>query len=169
MKWYFQPLRKYGVFAERTRRKDFWSFCLINLAILFILAATFTEAQSRREPQKVDFCDVVASPTNYYGQVLSVEVILWPSEHVLTLFGAECVPKEGYDVTTQAIFPANWESLPNGKKLRGILKYQRPAKVRVIGIFESREQRYGLDATRFRFSISQIDSVSKYPAKKGGG
>ena len=169
MKWHFEPLRKYAVFAGRTRRKDFWSFCLVNLAILVILAATLAEAQSQREPRKVDFCDVVASPTNYYGQVLSVEVILWPSEHVLTLFGAECVPKEDYDVTTQAILPANWESLPNGKKLRGILKYQRPAKVRVIGIVGSREQRYGLDATRFRFSISQIDSVSKYAAKKGGG
>jgi hypothetical protein len=169
MKWYLQPLTKCAVFAGRTWRKGFWSFCLINFAILVILAATLTEAQSQREPRKVDFCDVVASPTNYYGQVLSVEVILWPSEHVLTLFGPECVPKEGYDITTQALLPANWEALPNGNKLRKILKYQRPAKVRVIGIFESREQRYGLDATRFRFSVSQLDSVSKYAAKKGGG
>jgi hypothetical protein len=169
MKWYFQPLRKYAVFAGRTWRKEFWSFFLINLAILVILAATFAGAQSQREPSKVDFCDVVASPTNFYGQVLSVEVILWPSEHVLTLFGAECVPKEGYDVTTQAILPANWESLPNGKKLRGILKYQRPAKVEVVGIFENAKEPYGLTATRFRFSISQINSVSKYAARTGGG
>jgi hypothetical protein len=107
MKWYFQRLRKYAVLAERTRRKDFCSFCLINLAILVSLAATSADAQSHREPRKIDFCEVVASPTNYYGHVLSVEVILWPSEHVLTLFGAECEPKEGYDVTTQAILPLN--------------------------------------------------------------
>jgi hypothetical protein len=169
MNWYFQPLKKHAEFAGRTRRKHLWSFCLFGLAILVILLARLAEAQPQREPRKVDFCDVVASPTNYYGQLLSVEVIVWPSEHVLTLFGAECVPKEGYDVTTQAILPANWESLASGKKLKEILKSQRPAKVRVIGIFERREERYGLDATRFRFSISQIDSVSKYAAKMGGG
>jgi hypothetical protein len=136
--------------------------------VLVFLAAIFAIAQSRIEPRKVDYCDVVASPANYYGQVLSVEVILWPSEHVLTQFGAACVPKQGYDVTTQTILPANVESLPNGKKLGRILKHQRPAKVEVVGIFESREQRHGLDATRFRFSITQIDSVSERAAKPGG-
>jgi hypothetical protein len=141
----------------------------VGSIVLVILAAIFVKAQSQPEPRKVDFCEVVASHTNYYGQILSVEVILWPSEHALTLFGAACVPKEGYDVTTQTILPANWESLPNGKKLRGILKHQRPAKVEVVGIFENAKEQYGLIATRFRFSISQINSVSRYAAKTGGG
>lgn len=139
----------------------------ISTIFSILLAAIFASGGSPKETKKVNFCDVVASPTEYYGQVLSVEVILWPGEHVLTLFGVSCVPKEGYDVTTQAILPANVESLPNGKKLGRILKRQRPAKVEVVGIFESREQRYGLDATRFRFSISQINSVSEYAARAG--
>jgi hypothetical protein len=141
----------------------------IGIIVSILLAAISASSESLKETRKVNFCDVVASPTEYYGQVLSVEVILWPGEHVLTLFGAACVPKEGYDVTTQAILPANVESLPNGKKLGKILKRQRPAKVEVVGIFENREQRYGLDATRFRFSISQINSVSEYAARTGGG
>jgi hypothetical protein len=134
---------------------------------LIILAATFASAQSQTEPRRVDYCDVVASPANYYGQALSVEVILWPSEHVLTLFGAACVPKGGYNVTTQTILPEHWESLPNGKRLRGILKHQRAAKVNIVGIFENAKDQYGLTATRFQFSISQIDSVSKFAVKPG--
>jgi hypothetical protein len=140
----------------------------VGSVALIILSAIFAMAQSRLEPRKANYCDVVASPANYYGQVLSVEVILLPSEHALTQYGAACVPKEAYDVTTQTILPANLESLPNGKKLRGILKHQRSAKVEVVGIFESREERYGLDATRFRFSITQINSVSKLAGKPGG-
>jgi uncharacterized membrane protein YhaH (DUF805 family) len=35
MKWYFQVLRKYAVFAGRARRKECWTFVLINLAIIF--------------------------------------------------------------------------------------------------------------------------------------
>jgi len=37
MKWYFQPLRKYAEFAGRARRKEYWTFVLINLAIIFAL------------------------------------------------------------------------------------------------------------------------------------
>jgi uncharacterized membrane protein YhaH (DUF805 family) len=37
MKWYFQPLRKYAVFVGRARRKECWTFALINLAIIFAL------------------------------------------------------------------------------------------------------------------------------------
>jgi len=132
-----------------------------TIASIFV-AAIFARGQPQTRPKEVDFCDVVATPADYYGQVISVDVILSPAEHVLTLFGSACVPKEGDDATTQAILPADVESLPNGKKLRSILKRQRPAKVEVVGIFESRTERYGLDATRFRFSISQINSVSKY-------
>ena len=40
MRWYFQALRKYAVFAGRGRRKEFWSFFLINLLIIFTLKAT---------------------------------------------------------------------------------------------------------------------------------
>jgi hypothetical protein len=138
------------------------SFPVIPVVILSFCTVTWGRPATQMEPKRIDFCEVVAFPANFYGQALSIDVILWPSEHVLTLFGEACVPKEGYDVTTQAILPANWPSLPKGKKLEGMLKWQKPAKVEVVGIFESREQQYGLDATRFRFSISQINSVSNY-------
>jgi uncharacterized membrane protein YhaH (DUF805 family) len=35
MKWYFQVLRKYAVFAGRARRKEYWMFNLIHGVIIF--------------------------------------------------------------------------------------------------------------------------------------
>jgi uncharacterized membrane protein YhaH (DUF805 family) len=37
MKWYFQVLRKYAVFAGRARRKEYWMFGLIHGVILLAL------------------------------------------------------------------------------------------------------------------------------------
>jgi hypothetical protein len=37
MKWYFQVLRKYEVFAGRARRKEFWIVGLIHALIIFAL------------------------------------------------------------------------------------------------------------------------------------
>lgn len=128
-----------------------------------LLSAMIARAQVTTEPKEVNFCDVVAAPSQYYGQTLFVDVILWPSEHSLSLFGAACVPHEGYVVTTEAVLPDAWESLPNGKKLRGILKHRRPAKVTVVGVFERNGQ---WDGTRFRFIISEINSVSNYSARR---
>src|SRR5689334_3037507 len=95
------------------------------------------EVRAQTEPKKINFCDVVASGARYDRQTLSVEVILWPSGHSLSAYGAACVPKEGYNITTQAMLPETWDSQPNGKKLRRILRHHRPAKVVVVGTFES--------------------------------
>jgi uncharacterized membrane protein YhaH (DUF805 family) len=35
MKWYFQVLRKYAVFAGRAQRKEYWIFNLIHAVIIF--------------------------------------------------------------------------------------------------------------------------------------
>jgi len=35
MRWYFQVLRKYAVFAGRSRRKEWWTFGLIYLVTVF--------------------------------------------------------------------------------------------------------------------------------------
>jgi hypothetical protein len=127
------------------------------IALLILLGA---KAQAQTGPKEVGFCDVASSPTAYDGKVLSIEVILQPSFHSLSLYNAACEPKEGFDVTTQAILPNGWESLPTGKKLRGIIKHGRPAKVRIEGTFLSSVTR-GQDGQRFRFSISKINSVSE--------
>lgn len=37
MKWYFQVLSKYAVFAGRARRKEYWMFNLIHGVIIFVL------------------------------------------------------------------------------------------------------------------------------------
>lgn len=138
---------------------------IVGLAIIVLsfLAIVRTNGQTGAEPKKVNFCVVVASPAEYNGKTLSIEVILSPSEHALYLYGPDCIrPGEGYDDTTQAVLPTGWESLPNGKKLRLILKRGRQAKVEVIGIFESGDRRYGPDgAARFRFVISELSSVEK--------
>jgi uncharacterized membrane protein YhaH (DUF805 family) len=36
--WYFAPLKKYADFSGRARRKEFWTFTLVNVVILFVLA-----------------------------------------------------------------------------------------------------------------------------------
>jgi len=137
----------------------------MGIVALTLLAPIGAIAQIQTDAQAVNFCDVVGSAARYNGHALSVEVILWPSEHSLSLYGAACVPREGYNVTTQAILPSAWESQPNGRKLRGILEHHRPAKVLVVGIFESLGGPYGPDAARFRFSISKITSVSEQVSK----
>src|ERR1700719_3960999 len=94
---------------------------MVGLAIivLSLAAPVRTNGQTGGEPEKVNFCDVVAFPGDYNGKILSVEVILNPSEHALYLFGPACVrPQEGYDHTTQAVLPTGWEAVSNGKKLR---------------------------------------------------
>jgi hypothetical protein len=125
------------------------------------------EAYAREEaargvtPQDLlDFRDVVSSPTDYDGKTLFIEATLEPSFHSLSLYDVACGSKEGSDVTTEAILPDGWESLPIGKKLRGIIRHGRPAKVQLVGTFKSSVTR-GRDGQRFRFSISQINSVSK--------
>jgi hypothetical protein len=136
--------------------------CLNVIIVLAVVLMACATGQTGAEPMSVNYCDVVASPADYNGKVLSVEVILSPSEHVLSLYGEVCVPKEGYNVTTQAILPGSWESMRNGKKLRAILKHGREAKVKLVGTFENSGERYGVGATRFRFSISQVNSVSRW-------
>ena len=127
---------------------------------IFAVALLSGNAKAQTEQKDVNFCHVLSSPTDYDGKVISIDVNLQPSFHSLSLYDAACPPREDFDVTTQAILPDGWESLPNGKKLRGIIKHGRPAKVRLVGTFRSSVGR-GQDGQRFRFSISQIISVSK--------
>jgi hypothetical protein len=109
----------------------------------------------------VDYCIVVAPPTKYNLKSISVTVILEPSEHSLSLYSPACLPREGHDVTTEAILPSSLETLANGKKLSAILRRRHRASVEVVGAFESGDDRYGPDVARFRFAISEVKSVSK--------
>lgn len=38
MKWYFGVWKKYATFAGRARRKEYWTFCLLNLLFSFGIA-----------------------------------------------------------------------------------------------------------------------------------
>lgn len=176
-----QSLIRTGFLRERLHRTFLKQGCpmmsnskpftvILTIIVLSLLPTLRTNGQTGIEPKKVNFCDVVASPAEYNGKTLFVEVILSPSEHALYLFGPACVrPREGYDDSTQAVLATGWENLPNGKKLRSILKHHGSAKVEVIGTFEGGDKRYGPDgAARFRFSISQINSVSQDLTKAGG-
>lgn len=137
----------------------------IGILILILNAPAGARTQAQAEPTSMNFCDVVTSAVRYDGQTLSVEAILLPSEHSLSIYGSACVPHEGYNVTTQAILPSAWESQPSGKRLREILKHRRSARVVVVGIFESSGGPYGPDAARFRFSITKINVVSEQITK----
>ncbi len=129
-------------------------------AVMAVVATVSPAGQPSAKPLKVNYCDVVASPADYDKKVLSVAVLLSPGYHSLSLYGASCVPKEGFDVTTEAVLPASWPDLPNGRKLEAILKRQRAARVEVVGTFASDGGPYGPDVARFRFLISQVNSVA---------
>jgi hypothetical protein len=58
--------------------------------ITLLVAGTARAGASIPEPQNLNYCEVVTLPKDYDGKVLSVDVILVPSEHSLSLFGADC-------------------------------------------------------------------------------
>ena len=41
MSWYFDVLQKYFVFKGRSRRKEYWMFCLVNFIVAFLLGFIF--------------------------------------------------------------------------------------------------------------------------------
>lgn len=132
----------------------------VSIAAVVLFVAICGKGQTSSEPKRANFCDIVSSPENYDGKTLSIGAILQPSFHSLSLYNAACMSREGFDVTTEAILPDGWESQPIGKKLRGLIRHGRPATVQLVGTFRSSVTR-GQDGQRFRFSISQIISVSK--------
>jgi hypothetical protein len=131
-----------------------------------LLALIFMAPQlssSRQLPVEIDLCKLVAASSEYNGKVLTVEGVLYPGDHSLALYSPSCAPKEGSDVSMQAVLPMAWESWPKSKRLRVLLNKRRPAHVKVTGLFESGADRYGPDVARFRFTISEISSVEAAP------
>ena len=120
-------------------------------------------AQVRPEPVTADICKMVASPGDYNEKVLSVGGILLAGEHSLLLYSPSCRPKVGSDTGIDAVLPPEWESSPNGKKLRRLLHRRRSAGVKLVGRFESGAYSYGPDGAHFRFVISEISWVGKAP------
>jgi hypothetical protein len=134
--------------------------------LIFLAAAVLDPGLSAQRPTdllKVDLCAVVASPVEYNQKQLAVAGILSPSYHSLALYSGSCKPKEGYDVTVQAVLPPDWQSWPNGKRLSKILRAHKDASVHLVGKFEGGAERYGPDAARYRFVITEIASVEKNP------
>jgi len=132
-------------------------------AVMLAIILRAASAQTPQQPVKVNLCDVVASPDRYNGKVLVVEGILLPGEHSVLLYSPSCKPKESFDVGIQAVFPPEWVSSRNGKYLHKLFNHRTNASVKLIGTFESGAGRYGPDAARFRFVISEISSVGKAP------
>jgi hypothetical protein len=128
--------------------------------LAMVLWAT-APAQTPQQPVTTNLCEVVASPDEYNGKVLTVAGILVPSEHSLGLYSPQCKPKYGFDVTIQAVLPTGWESLSNGKQLRKLLRRGKEARVSLMGTFESGTSRFGPDTARFRFAVSAIFSAEK--------
>jgi hypothetical protein len=133
---------------------------LASVSIVLPFLSAHAVGKTIPQPQDVNYCEVVTLPKDYDGKVLSVDVILVPGEHTLSLFGADCLHL-GYDRVTEAQLPNNWITLPNGRALSRILRRHLSAKVKLIGTFDSSRGRYGPDGARFQFSISRIISVSK--------
>lgn len=128
----------------------------ILLALIFTAPQLSSPSQLRAE---IDLCKLVAASSEYNGKVLTVEGVLYPGDHSLVLYSPSCAPKEGSDVSMQAVLPIAWESSPKGKQLRKFIRKGKPAQVTVTGLFESGPDRYGPDVARFRFTITDISSV----------
>ena len=126
------------------------------LALIFMAPQV---SSSRQLPVEIDLCKLVAAASEYNGKVLTVEGVLYPGDHSLALYSPSCAPKEGSDVSMQAVLPTAWESWPKSKRLRVLLNKRKPAHVKVTGLFESGADRYGPDVARFRFTITEISSV----------
>lgn len=135
---------------------------IAKAAMLTIILTVAASAQTHPEPVTVNLCEVFASPAEYNHKVISVEGVLSPSIHSLFLSSPAC-KREDVDFTTQAVLPASWESLPNGKRLRKFLHRGKSASVKLTGTFDADPQRYGPDGARFRFVISGISSVRPAP------
>jgi hypothetical protein len=140
--------------ASRSRN----SITTVMLAI--VLPAT-APAQTLQQPVTMNLCEVVTSPDAYNGRALTVAGILVSSEHSLALYSPQCKPKYGFDVTVEAVLPTAWESLTNGKQLRKLLRRGKEARVSLTGTFESGTSRFGPDAARFRFAVTEIPSAEK--------
>jgi len=136
---------------------------LIRGFMLATILQAAVSAQVRLEPVVANLCEVVVSPADYNKRVLSVEGVLSPSEHSLTLYSPSCFPKVDSDTGIDAVLPPQWESLRNGKQLRKFLHRRKSASVKLIGTFESGAYSYGPDGARFRFVISEISSVERAP------
>jgi hypothetical protein len=132
----------------------------IKIVLLAIISQSAL-AQTPQQPGAANLCEVVASPDSYNGKVLSVEGVLLPGEHSVLLYSPSCKPKVGVDVGIQALFPEEWASSPNGKKLHKLFSHRTNASVRLIGTFDGGTSRYGPDAARFRFTIWTISWVKK--------
>jgi len=135
----------------------------VRAVILAIILQATASAQTEQQPVTANLCDVFVSPAVYNQKVLSVEGVISPSYHSLFLSSPACRPKEDLDLTTEAILPLSWESIPNGKQLRRFLHRGKSASVRLVGTFEGDAHRYGPDGARFRFVIREISSVGKTP------
>jgi hypothetical protein len=128
-------------------------------AIVMLMPSMKAHTQEKIVAKSANFCDVVSSPGSYTGKVLEVDVSISPSEHDLFLYQSACESDRNHDVTTQAVLPDQWLQLPNGRKLSAYLRRHRPAKVHLIGTFESSGGPFGPENYPFRFSVSEITAV----------
>lgn len=133
-----------------------------TILLALILAAPHLSSP-QQPPTEIDICKLVAAPSEYNGRVLTIEGVLYPGDHSIALYSPSCAPKEGFDISMQAVLPIAWESSPKGKRLRMFLSKRKPAHVKITGLFESGPDRYGPDIARFRFTITDISSVEKVP------
>lgn len=133
----------------------------VSAVMLAFISPRVAAPQTHDQAVVTNLCNVVASPNDYSNSVITVEGILFPGEHSLALYSPSCKPREGFDVTMQAVLPSGWESLSKGRQLRKFLERGKKAHVKVTGKFETATGRYGPDAARFRFVVSGISSVEK--------
>jgi hypothetical protein len=62
---------------------------LLIALLTLLVAGTAHAGEAIPEPLNVNYCEVVTLPKDYDGKVLSVDAVLVPGEHTLSLFGAD--------------------------------------------------------------------------------
>jgi len=118
----------------------------------------------------VSFCDLIAAPQQYDTKAVRTEALIRSSEHEVHLYSENCKSTLGDDRSASIELPAGWNSTKLGKKLSGILRHHRAARVGFEAVFKSSGGPFGQERTRFRFvlrSLISVEELSRHDRAQG--
>lgn len=117
----------------------------------------------------VPFCDLVATPQQYDTKGVVTEALIRSSEHEVHVYSENCKSTLGNDRSASIELPTGWNSTKLGKKLSGLLRHHRAARVRFEATFKSGGGPFGQEKTRFRFILHRLISVEEVSSHDNAG
>ena len=133
------------------------SLLLLWCCLCFLAARSVADEPALSVP----FCDLIAAPQRYDTKAVRTDALIRPSEHEVHLYSETCKSTLGDDRSASIELPAGWSSTKLGKKLSGILRHHRTAKVGLEAVFKSSGGPFGQEKTQFRFVLRRLISVEE--------